>query len=329
MIARAPAFSADQARQIARDLYGFDAAAARLPSYYDQNFLLEHPSGSRRVLKIANTRDDFAAIDLQNRAIQRAAMASDHFAVARIFPTRDDDLIATLRGRGGARHHVRLLAYVAGLPWSAALPHSRRLREDLGRAVGELGRALAGFSHPAMHRKCEWDLKHSQRLERRLSAVAGPRRRAIIERVLARFADFVGPRLAGLPASVVHGDVNNDNVLVAGGRVVGLIDFGDVVYTATVFESAIAMAYAMLGTRDPLAAGRDVLRGRQAVLPLEPRELEIVFDLARTRLAASATFAAYYGRRDPGNAYVSTNAAAVWRVLEALDEVDSVPAAAS
>ncbi|MEM7351256.1 MAG: phosphotransferase [Acidobacteriota bacterium] len=318
MAAQKPEFSIDQARQIAHELYGFDGAGKPLPSYYDQNFLLEDPAGSRRVLKISNTMDDFAAVDLQNGTLQCAA-ASRQFEVARLYPTRDDDPIATVKGRNGARHHVRLLSYVAGTPWSASAPYSRRLRLDLGRVTGELTRALEGFAHPAMQRFREWDLKHSLRLERYVRDIGDPRRRRLIESILERFADHIEPRLEGLPCGVVHGDVNNDNVLVRGDRVVGLIDFGDVTYTANVFELAIAVAYAMLGAEDPSAAADDVLQGYLSVRPLQQRERDLVFDLARTRLAASVTFAAHYSRLDPSNTYVATNTVAGWRVLEMLE----------
>ena len=65
------------------------------------------------------------------------------------------------------------------------------------------------------------------------------------------------PALDHLPHQVIHNDANEHNVLVADdGTVVGLIDFGDVVWTARVGGLAVAGAYAMQGQTRPGARGR-------------------------------------------------------------------------
>ena len=60
--------------------------------------------------------------------------------------------------------------------------------------------------------------------------------------------------------SVVHGEANDHNVLVRAGRVVGLLDFGDMVYSAVVCDLAIALAYALLDQPDPVAAAAPIIR---------------------------------------------------------------------
>ena len=55
---------------------------------------------------------------------------------------------------------------------------------------------------------------------------------------------------------MIHGDANDYNILVdaAGARVTSILDFGDMVHTATVCDLAIALAYVMLDKQDPIAA---------------------------------------------------------------------------
>jgi Ser/Thr protein kinase RdoA (MazF antagonist) len=67
---------------------------------------------------------------------------------------------------------------------------------------------------------------------------------------------------------VIHGDANDHNVLAERDRMTGLLDFGDMVHTAIVCELAVALAYAMLGERDPLAAAGAVIRGYHRHNPL-------------------------------------------------------------
>ena len=60
---------------------------------------------------------------------------------------------------------------------------------------------------------------------------------------------------------------------------VAVIDFGDMVRTARVFELAIALAYACQNRPSPadaLAAGRAVVAGYAAVQPLTPREAAVL-----------------------------------------------------
>lgn len=61
------------------------------------------------------------------------------------------------------------------------------------------------------------------------------------------------PQLADFRRSVIHADVNDYNVLVDPARqtLTGIVDFGDAMYTHTVNDVAIAMAYIALGADDP------------------------------------------------------------------------------
>ncbi len=51
----APQFTAEDAIQIAHDLFGLNASAIQLPSERDQNFQLTAASGEAYVLKVANS----------------------------------------------------------------------------------------------------------------------------------------------------------------------------------------------------------------------------------------------------------------------------------
>lgn len=82
--------------------------------------------------------------------------------------------------------------------------------------------------------------------------------------MLQRFESQVVPCLDTLPHSIIHNDANDHNVLAAadGASVGGIIDFGDSVYTATVFELSVTIAYgACLVNHHPYSF---------CVLPLDP-----------------------------------------------------------
>ncbi len=312
-----------EAVELTRELYGFEAQAEQLPSYIDQNFRLEHPSGRKMVLKIANSGVGRDELDLQNRAMDYIAASDPGLQVPRVVSTLGGDRIVAVGGASEQHYQVRLLTYLDGIRWAKApTPNSRQLRR-LGDFVGSLTRALEGFSYPAQTHDHNWDVKHFPRLRDRLGELANARRRGIVEQVLDRFDREVAPRLPWLPSSVIHNDVNEHNVLVdaRGGEITGLIDFGDLVQTVTASEIAVTMAYAMLGQDDPLTVGTHVLCGYHQRHPLGAAELDALFHLVLARLATSVTLSAYHSRLDPGNKYLTVSEAPGWKVLDELIEL--------
>jgi Ser/Thr protein kinase RdoA (MazF antagonist) len=118
---------------------------------------------------------------------------------------------------------------------------------------------------------------------------------------------------------VIHGDANDYNVIVGAGRMVGLLDFGDMVYSATVCELAIALAYAMLGENDPLAVAAQLIRGYQSGYPLSEAERRSLFPLVLSRLGISVCYSAHNKARNPTDPYQVVSEAAAWDLLEKLD----------
>ncbi len=105
---------------------------------------------------------------------------------------------------------------------------------------------------------------------------------------------------------MIHGDPNDYNVLVDPGhtQVVGLLDFGDMVYSYTVGNLAIAIAYVVLDKADPRAAADEVVEGYRSAFPLLENELEAVWRLVLMRLCMSICLAAYQQQQRPENEYL-------------------------
>ena len=114
-----------------------------------------------------------------------------------------------------------------------------------------------------------------------------------------------------LRPGVIHGDANDHNVLASAGRMTGLLDFGDMVHSAIVCDLAVALAYAMLGERDPLAAAGAVIRGYHRHNPLNRSEQLALDVLVRARLAASLCYAAHNKIREPDDPYQVVSEAGV------------------
>ena len=122
-----------------------------------------------------------------------------------------------------------------------------------------------------------------------------------------------------LRPGVIHGDANDHNVLASAERMTGLLDFGDMVHSAIVCDLAVALAYAMLGERDPLAAAGAVIRGYHRHNPLNGSEQLALDVLVRARLAASLCYAAHNKIREPDDPYQVVSEAGVRALFERLD----------
>jgi 4-aminobutyrate aminotransferase-like enzyme/Ser/Thr protein kinase RdoA (MazF antagonist) len=305
-----PRFSVEDAARIAAELFGLQATASALGSERDQAFLLDDGE-TGGVLKISNSGEDGAALDLEEAAIAHIAAVDADLPVARPLAPR-----AAFDG-----HQVRLFERRHGLKAGPELEDSavRGLAETHARVC----LALRSFFHPAAGRELLWNIRATPELRPLLAEIEEPGRRALVERTLDRYDERVRPRWERLRAQVAHGDFNLDNLFVdERGRVTGILDFGDCCHTALAADVAIALASILRGrpVDDSFRVARIALDGFASRLPLEELELELLGDLVAARLAAIVSISAWRSRRFPENtAYIEAWDEDSWRLLEFLD----------
>jgi 4-aminobutyrate aminotransferase-like enzyme/Ser/Thr protein kinase RdoA (MazF antagonist) len=322
-----PRFSGEDAQRIVREQFGRDVSGAQeLPSDRDQNFYLEAASGNAFVLKIASAAEEDGVLDLQNRALLQ--LTADTFQLSATFPWVYEgisgELIETVVDGQGRSFFVRLLSYLPGVPLAEVKPQTPGLLRQAGRALGAMDVALLDFSHPAQERDLHWDMWHAARtIGRFLDLIESPDRRALVQMFLSRFTETVQLRLPELRRSVIHGDGNDHNILISPDKksprqVTGIIDFGDVMASCTVFELAIASAYMMLNKRDPVSAASQMIAGYHEVLPLTELELELMPTLIAIRLCTSVSLSAFQQTKEPQNSYLSISEGPAWDLLARL-----------
>ncbi len=310
-----PRFTADEVAALAAELFGLRGQATDLGSERDQTFLVAGPGGDG-VLKISNLGEDPATLELEAAALSHVARVDPELPVARLLDS------ATLAGPDGT-HFVRLFERRHGRHGGPELPHDAVFAYGVTHA--RLARALRGFFHPAAGRELLWDLAQAVKLRPLAEAIGDARRRRLVEAVLDRYEERVAPRWPLLPAQVVHGDLNLDNVLLGeDDRISAILDFGDITHTAAVADLAIAVASLMRGRprEDVFRTARIAVDGYASRAPLEPEELELLGDLVATRLAAIVTISAWRVARYPENAaYIQAWDGDSWALLELLDEL--------
>lgn len=324
MLDHSPRFTLSDAERLARDHFGVAGRASALASERDQNFLIEPAVGPAIVLKIANAAENPAMLDAQRAVIEHLAKHTP--LTPRIVSPHDTDEPAIVM-RDGKTHAVWAISVLPGRPFAEVRDRSPRLLTDLGRQVSSLRSALDDFDHPAIHRDFYWDLSRARAIvESRTHAIADDELEGAIARIGHEFDTRVKPLLDRLPRAALHGDLNDNNVLVAAAnersslelRVSGIVDFGDMVHSYRVGDLAIAIAYAMLGSDDPLTVVAQVARGYAEQGTLTDDEMSALFGLAALRLCASACIAADQQRERPDNAYLGVSQAAIRKLLPVL-----------
>ncbi len=298
----APAFSAADAVHIAVSHYGIPAQVQPLVSDRDQNFRLDTDDGRRYTLKIANHTEHKTAIDFQNRALLHIAEQDASLPIPRVIPTRDGQLHCSVDNQGKT-HLVRVLSWVEGVVLNDAISDPG-LVNQLGRLLARLDLALENFEHPGSNPLSLWDMKRAAGLRELLVHIQEPALRQLIGQVLDRFGSRVKPVLDTLRTQVIYNDMNLGNVLmdkVHPDRIIGLIDFGDLVKSPLIIDLAVAAAYQLGEGDDPLAGVLPMIAGYHAVQPLQNTEMALLTDLIRTRLVTSLLIGSYRSILFPEN----------------------------
>jgi len=314
----APSLSLDEVADLVARLYGIHGSVTPLAGERDQNCRIETADGSRYVVKIGNPSEQVAVVDFQIAALDHVARVAPGQPVPRVVRMLDGRPRDTVALPDGRLSTVRMLTYLDGVQIRET-PRTAAQRRAMGTVLAQLDLALQGFTHPAASHDLLWNVSAAHRLADRLDAVPDAPRRALAAAFMRRFTDHVLPRLDAVRSQVIHNDYHLYNVLVAPDdhdRVVGIIDFGDMLQAPLVGEVATAAAFHMTGNADPFEGPAQFVGAWHATLPLTDIEQEIVADLMATRHLITALISEWRAARYPENrAYIMRHNPAAWEAL--------------
>jgi Ser/Thr protein kinase RdoA (MazF antagonist) len=173
----------------------------------------------------------------------------------------------------------------------------------IGAMLARLSMALKDFAHPRQDRLLIWDLQRFHRMRPLLDYAGDRASESLARRIFDQFDEIARPALPLLTKQVVHGDFSRYNVLVddeVPGYVRGVIDFGDVVRTAVVFDIAVGMANLLCADPgDPWDHALQFLGGYLTVRPVADDELAVLAVSAQARLLLRALMARWRAIEDP------------------------------
>lgn len=310
-----------EAERWARERFGIDAFATELPGEIDRNVLLTAGDGSRWVLKLATAETARDEIECQHAVLEHLEDSDLCDLVPRLVRDHEGSVTSAVRTAAGDEGLLRIVTYLPGRPLAKLDRPTAELRREIGCTLGRLDRVLASFDHPGAHRHLNWNLANILDLRGLVEALE-PDLQPLVAAGLDAFESQVLPRLADLPRSIIHNDANDHNLLVEEQgdhpTLSGLIDFGDMVHTITVAEPAIACAYAMIDTDEPLAAAAELIAGYESVRPLEDLERAVLPDLIMARLCNSLILSAQGRAMAPDDEYLQISERPVAELLKRL-----------
>jgi Ser/Thr protein kinase RdoA (MazF antagonist) len=309
-----PSFTKHQAEALALNSYGLKSCATALPSYRDQNFLLEDAAGARYVLKLANRDEQASHLEGRQQALDHLALSPLKGRVPELLRPGGKPMVLSSGG-----HWMRLLSFVPGQPLSAIKSVSAKLHEAVARFLGRLDRALEGFDHPSLARPFRWNLMQFGSLAKYLPCIRDSKRRKLVETYFEAFEDPLFALLSELRTATIHNDANDHNILVNnvdGDQQIGIIDFGDLIKAPLICELAIAATYSMLGSPKPIELALSMTRAYHEVYPLQVEERRMLFPLVCLRLCSSVLISSHDQQSQAPNEYLTTSQAPAWRLLE-------------
>ncbi len=306
------------AQKILLDHFDLQGELSPLPGEIDFNFLVTIKGRPTYILKISRTDQDGSGIDFQVKILTYLADRDPAFSAPKIIPDKKGQPCCRILGAEGEKRMVRLLTWIPGRLWSSVNPVLGELRFDLGRSLGSITDALRSFSHPAAHRKLDWDIANGSWTKKYLDLFTIEQRR-----VLNHFLQLFEKQKQGyseLRKAVVHNDSNDNNIIVSedliNPKIKAVIDFGDSVYTQIINDLAIACAYAIMDCPDPLEAALPVVEGYNSSFPLEEKELAYLYTSIGMRLVISVTKSAINKTKEPENVYLQISDRPAWELLE-------------
>ena len=244
-----PEFSETQAKAVLAEKFGLQGELRSLVSERDQNFRVTTADGEQFVFKIANRAEPNESTDFQIKALLHIEHSGCEVPTPRVRRTNDGADSATIAD-GDCDYLCRVVSFLPGELLSNT-DTTPELARHFGECAAQLDFALAGFEHAGQTQSLLWDLQQASQLRDILHYIEDDAVRNAATASLNDFDKRVVPALPQLRRQVIHSDLHGDNVLAEANRIVGVIDFGDMLDAPLVMEVAVAAAYLRPDEHEP------------------------------------------------------------------------------
>ncbi|XP_074645219.1 hydroxylysine kinase-like [Tubulanus polymorphus] len=354
----APNVSEKQIHELVKSLYGFTIRKMKaLNGYDDKNFYVQfeenfdnpnikqlHPDGY--VFKVTNTEDskNLKSFDRQLEFMQRLVNAhlpvqapilnkeGSFYSLERIYTNGVLQQDAT-ENETYKEHLVRLFTFIPGQILDKTSDVTPELLYEIGAVCGKMDCAIEDMTDGGLHQMI-WNLKNVLDVREYMYVLQDADKHKLISDIFNDYETYVVPNLHDLKKVMIHGDFNEQNILIdtridENGvkklHVAGILDFGDINMAYKVFEVATLMMYCTSSVAmshiDFMDVCAQCLAGYLSQVHLNDLEMSMIPLLVASRYAQSLTLGAYTHSLDTSNDYVLATSRRGWDMLRKLRNI--------
>ena len=264
-------------------------------------------SGRNYVLKHYTDASDYNLIKEEDRVLKHLTESS--------FPCKIPSSVKEIKKQQDGSF-TRLTEYIEGNLLSKVV-QTDSLLFDFGKSVAALHRNLVGKRSDAIEaRKLFWNMENTLLNRSKMESIGNFSDKKIAAYFLDLYEHHVLPIQGNLRHSLIHSDLNDNNVLVKNNKIEGVIDFGDITYAPIIYETAIALTYIMLANpEDPFQKSAQFIKGYHADFPLLKNEIKLLYYLIPSRLCVSVCNSALAKTEKKDTEYILISEKPAWQLL--------------
>lgn len=328
-----PVLNKDQVEDILKNDYGFiNGKLQELDGYDDKNYHItevktcmeeiEFPTDGI-VIKFINSIDskNLLFLDAQTKLTQYLDHSGIFCPISVLNKYGESYRTLFINGK---THAVRVNKYIKGETMNKVKINSE-ISTNFGLYVGHLTSILKKFDHDGFHRNHLWALEKCPEVLKFVDIFDQEKQRQTIITILNKFQFDVLLNADRLEKSVIHGDLNMNNMIIKDNKILGVIDVGDVVYSFTIFDFAIALCYLILHEFNDNNAKLSDVQIKSFVEAYEKQyrilnefEISIIHTCVCARICQSLVLGKKSSQRDLSNNYILSTQKNGWRALEEL-----------
>ncbi len=213
--------------------------------------------------------------------------------------------------------YIRVSKFIEGTALTKELA-TDHLLADLAHAVAELLTQLQLIDSDIIKaHEHDWNLRDALLNKSKAELITNPAEKKIVQHYFSIFENDVLPGFGKLRKSVLHGDLNEANIIVNNNTVNGFIDFGDISYAPAVCELAVLLTYIMMMfPEDCFDKAKIIIENFQQKFPLTGDELEFLPLLIATRLSVSVCKSAEAKAKNADTDYILISEKPAWYLLQ-------------
>jgi len=286
-----------------KKLDGYDNANYLIKTAIDK-FIFKTYSFDNELLDLVNAENE-TLLFLQK---------TDNEKYPKPIPFLDGSYIKTLT-LAGEKKICRMLTFLDG-DFIGDIEPTKNVFKSLGTFIAKTDLKLQAHTNYTINaRQWEWDIQYFDLNKKYIDDIPNSKDRNTVRYFFQQFEENVRPLLADLRKQVIHNDANEWNVLTKNGEVSSIIDFGDLAHSPLINELAIAITYACYDKENPLEWASIILKAYHKELPLEEKEISILYYLIAARLTVSVCNSAHSRIINPDNTYASVSEKSAWKML--------------